>query len=51
VKPFLTLLRLLPARLEVLYIRWAMTQRLTPLHEDFPEAVRRIHYLENGGVM
>jgi hypothetical protein len=38
-------LRVLPARLEVLYLEWALRE-VSPLHPDVPHIVRRISVLE-----
>ena len=45
VRACLTLLRALPAALEVLYLKWAMAE-IHPLHPDVPFIVQRINELE-----
>lgn len=42
----ISLLRAIPASLEVLYLKWAMAE-INPLHPDVPFIVRRINELES----
>lgn len=45
IRAFVNFVRLMPARLELEHLRWALVE-IHPLHTDVPYIVRRINELE-----